>query len=145
MRSLTCLMMAAVVALAIMTPAVAQTSAPNSAPASIVWAFAPYGASAGTPSAPASALESMPRGKDMTGTVTNVDRTAKTVQVTSGFLGLFGKTLQVTDHTQIQVEGRPDSLMGIREGAKIRASYEPRTGKNYAKVIEVMLAESTTP
>ena len=81
----------------------------------------------------------------MTGTVANVDPAAKTVQVTSGFLGLFGKTLQVTDHTRIQMEGRPDSLMGIREGAKIRASYEPRTGKNYAKVIEVMPAESTTP
>jgi hypothetical protein len=135
--------MVAAVALAIMTPAVAQTSAPNAAPAAMVWAFAPYGASPGTPSPPASVLPA--KDEDVTGTVANVDPAAKTVQVTSGFLGLFGKTLQVTDHTQIQVEGRPDSLMGIREGAKIRASYEPRTGKNYAKVIEVMLAESTTP
>jgi Cu/Ag efflux protein CusF len=81
-----------------------------------------------------------PREKEVEGTVSKVDPTAKTLQVSWGLFGLLGSTLQVTDETQVRIEGRQDSLAGIREGAKVKASYETREGKNIARSIEVMPA-----
>jgi Cu/Ag efflux protein CusF len=72
------------------------------------------------------------------GKVRKVDPAARTVQVSSGLLGLFGRTLEVTSDTQIQVEGRQATLADIHEGAKVKASYETREGKNLATRIEVM-------
>lgn len=74
------------------------------------------------------------------GKVRKVDPAARTVQVSSGLLGLFGRTLEVTSDTQIQVEGRQATLADIHEGAKVKASYETREGKNIATRIEVMAA-----
>jgi Cu/Ag efflux protein CusF len=72
------------------------------------------------------------------GTVKKVDPGARTVQVSSGLLGLFGRTLEVTSDTKIQVEGKQATLADIHEGAKVRASYEAREGKNIATRLEVM-------
>ncbi|HET7876712.1 MAG TPA: hypothetical protein VFN71_14410 [Methylomirabilota bacterium] len=74
------------------------------------------------------------------GKVKKVDPATRTVQVSSGLLGLFGRTLEVTSDTQIQVEGRQATLADIHEGAKIKASYETREGRNLATRIEVMPA-----
>ncbi|HEV8458234.1 MAG TPA: hypothetical protein VGR44_08060 [Methylomirabilota bacterium] len=74
------------------------------------------------------------------GKVRKVDPGARTVQVSSGLLGLFGRTLEVTSDTQIQVEGKQATLADIHEGAKVKASYETREGKNIATRLEVMPA-----
>jgi len=74
------------------------------------------------------------------GAVKKVDPGAGTVQISSGLLGIFGRTLEVNSSTQIQVEGRQGSLADLQEGAKIKASYESREGKNVATRIEVMPA-----
>ena len=77
------------------------------------------------------------------GAVKKVDPAAGTVQVSSGPLGILGRTLEVTNDTQIQVEGRQGSLTDLREGAKVKAAYESRDGKNVATQIEVMPAQET--
>jgi Cu/Ag efflux protein CusF len=87
-----------------------------------------------------SAVE-QPQEREVEGTVRKVDPAAQTVAVSSGILGLFGTTLQVSDQTQILVEGRQSSLAGIREGARVKASYATRDGKHMAKQIDVMPAE----
>jgi len=84
--------------------------------------------------------ESTPKEKQVEGPVKKVDPLSRTVQV-GWFLGIFRTTLEVTDDTQIQADGRKGSLLDIREGAKVKASYEPRDGKNVAKSIEVLPAE----
>ncbi len=74
------------------------------------------------------------------GSVKEVDPGAGTIHVSSGPLGVLGKTLEVTDATQIRVEGRQGTLADIREGAKVKASYESHEGKNVATQIDVMPA-----
>jgi len=64
------------------------------------------------------------------GTVRKVDPMRGKVEVSSGLFGLFGTTLQVEPDTQIQAEGRQTSLTDIREGDKVKASYEIREGQS---------------
>jgi Cu/Ag efflux protein CusF len=111
-------------------PALAQTQAP--AP--------PGSAPRPAPGAGAVAPEK-PTTKEVEGTVKKVDQAARSVQVSSGLLGIFGATLEVTDETKIHVQGKDGSLSDIREGAKVKASYESRDGKNVAKSIDVMAAD----
>jgi len=82
-----------------------------------------------------------PISKEVQGTVKKVDPALNTVQISAGILGLFGATVEVTDETEIVVEGRKGSLGDVQEGAKVKAAYEVRQGKNVAKSIEVMRAE----
>jgi hypothetical protein len=72
------------------------------------------------------------------GSVKKVDPNSHTVQISTGLFGILGRTLGVTDHTQIQVEGRQGTLSDLREGNKVRAAYEARDGKNVATLIEIM-------
>jgi len=88
--------------------------------------------------APAPGAPQAPTPSEVEGTVSKVDPATRTVRVSSGFLGMFGRTLEVTGDTAIQVEGRQASLAEIREGAKVKAAYELRDGKNVATRIEVM-------
>jgi hypothetical protein len=74
------------------------------------------------------------------GSVKKVDPAAHTVQISTGLFGILGRTLGVTDSTQIQVEGRQGTLSDLREGNKVRAAYEARDGKNVATLIEIMPA-----
>jgi Cu/Ag efflux protein CusF len=76
------------------------------------------------------------------GSVQKIDPAAGTVQVGWGPSGALGRTLEVTGDTKIQVEGRQGTLADVREGAKVKASYESFEGKNVAKEIEVMAAEA---
>jgi Cu/Ag efflux protein CusF len=71
------------------------------------------------------------------GTVRKVDPMGGKVEVSSGLFGLFGTTLQVRPETQIPVEGRQSSLADLREGDKVKASYETREGQSIAKSIQV--------
>jgi Cu/Ag efflux protein CusF len=74
---------------------------------------------------------------DVEGTVKKVDPVANTVGIATGWFGFLGRTLQVTDQTEIRIAGRDGSLHEIREGAKVKASYEVRDGKSVARSLEV--------
>lgn len=78
-----------------------------------------------------------PKPLEVEGTVSKVDPGSGTMAVSSGWFGLFGRTLQVTPETQIQIEGRQATLADVRQGAKVKASYEPRDGKNVATRVEL--------
>ena len=78
------------------------------------------------------------------GSVKKIDPAAGTVQVTWGPANVFGKTLEVTPDTKIQIEGgRPGTLGDVQEGATVKASYESFEGKTVAKQIEVIVPEAT--
>ena len=79
----------------------------------------------------------IPKERQIEGTVGKVDALGKTVGVSTGFFGLLGRTLQVDDGTLIRVQGQPASLTEIKEGARVKASYEVRDGKNVARMIDV--------
>ena len=79
----------------------------------------------------------------MEGAVKKVDPAGGTVQVSWGPFGIFGKTLGVTDGTQVQVQGRQGSLADLREGAWVKAAYEKRDGRDVATQIEVMPAQES--
>jgi Cu/Ag efflux protein CusF len=72
------------------------------------------------------------------GTVKKVNPAERTIEVSTGLLGLWGKTLEVTDGTQIQDQGRQATLADIHEGAKVKASYETRSGKSIATRIDLV-------
>jgi hypothetical protein len=74
------------------------------------------------------------------GTLTRVDGRTESVDV-SIFLGLLGKTLEVSRDTLIQVNGREARFADLQEGAKVKAFYEERGAKLVATRIEV----STSP
>ena len=78
------------------------------------------------------------------GSVKNVDLGAGTLQVSYGPLGLFRRTIEVPDNTVIRVEGRQATLADIREGEKVRASYERRETKNVATRVEVIPIQQDT-
>jgi len=82
----------------------------------------------------------VPVTKVIDGPVKDVDPAAKTVEV-GWLLGFLSTTLQVTDDTQIAIDGEKGSLDRIHEGDQVKASYEARDGKNLAKAIEVTQPE----
>jgi len=93
-----------------------------------------------TPSQPGALAPSSaetPKAKQVEGPVKKVDPAAQTVQV-GWFLGLLRTTLDVNGDTQILSGGQKVSLLDIREGTKVKASYESRDGKNIAKSIVVL-------
>lgn len=93
------------------------------------------------PAPTTSPMSRPPVEKKIEGTVTKIDPAAKTVQVSSGFLGIMGAKLQVTDDTRIQANGKDVTIAEIQEGARVKASYERQEGRNLAKSIEVQPAE----
>lgn len=113
-------------------PALAQvTPAPSTSPT-----VPPANRPAAPPDKPAQ-VDKMTTGM-VEGSVKKVDAGTNQVQVSSGLFGILGKTLEVTSDTQIQMEGRQATLADVREGSKVKASYETRDGKNVATRIEVM-------
>lgn len=92
---------------------------------------------------PAPPLEGsrLPQAKFIDGPVKDVDPVARTVDV-GWMLGLLSTTLEVTDETNISIEGAKGSLDMIREGDRVKASYEARDGKNVAKSMEVTEGKS---
>ena len=71
------------------------------------------------------------------GTLTRVDGRTESVDV-SIFLGLLGKTLEISRDTLIQVNGREARFADLQEGAKVKAFYEERGAKLVATRIEVL-------
>jgi Cu/Ag efflux protein CusF len=83
------------------------------------------------PSVPPSPISSVE------GTVKKVDPAGGQVEIASGLLGAFGRTIEVTPETQIHVGGRQKSLSDVREGDWVRVSYEVRDGQSIATAIRV--------
>ena len=73
------------------------------------------------------------------GTLTRVDGRTESVDV-SIFLGLLGKTLEISRDTLIQVNGREARFADLQEGAKVKAFYEERGAKLVATRLEVLTA-----
>ena len=78
------------------------------------------------------------------GTVKKVDPATGMLRVSSGPFGLFAKSLQVGPETQVSVDGRESTLASIREGTKVKASYEQRNGQTVATRIEALPQGQTT-
>jgi len=87
----------------------------------------------------------VPKERQIEGTVSKVDPAAKTIGVSTGFFGLLGATVRVAEETQIMVQGQPAVITEIKEGDRVKASYEVRDGGNIAKSIEVMPAPKKAP
>jgi Cu/Ag efflux protein CusF len=135
-----CATMGAVVALsvaALVGPALGQDKQP--AP--------PYGTAPSTaprPTSPTMSPAEKARPAQVEGTVKKVDPGAQTVDISSGLFGMMGRRLEVNDRTTIQMDGRQATLADLREGTKVKASYEPQDdGKNVATAIEVIPAQRT--
>jgi Cu/Ag efflux protein CusF len=109
------------------------------------WAQVPPPAPAPVPGADRPMTETTrPVTGTVEGTVKKVDPAAGTVKISSGLFGLFGKTLQVGPDTQVSVDGRDSSLAAVREGTKVKASYETRNGLTIATRIEAMPSAQTS-
>lgn len=78
------------------------------------------------------------------GTVKKVDPATGMLRVTSGPFGLFAKSLQVGPDTRVTVDGRESNLSAIREGTRVKASYEQRNGQTVATRIEALPQGQTT-
>jgi hypothetical protein len=77
-----------------------------------------------------------PEEREVQGVVRSVDRGIKAVRVARA--GDPGDTvLLIIDATQVRIDGSEGSLESIREGARIRASYQDRYGINVAHSVEV--------
>ncbi|HYB69564.1 MAG TPA: hypothetical protein VEH80_02770 [Candidatus Bathyarchaeia archaeon] len=74
------------------------------------------------------------------GRLTRVDGQSETVDVSVGFLGLLGKTLEVNRDTLISVNGRAGQFADLQEGARVKAFYEERGSKLVATRLEVSTA-----
>jgi Cu/Ag efflux protein CusF len=68
---------------------------------------------------------------DMEGKIQSIDTTNKAVVLDNG------STLVCDDGTTITMEGKEGKLEDLKEGAKVKASYEEKDGKNVASRIEV--------
>jgi len=115
-------------------PAAAQTPTnPSDSPAAVP---AP-----GNPTSSADTQERSGKTEILEGSVTRVDAGARTLQVSDPALGSMGQTLEVAADTQIEVNGREATLADLQEGAKVKAAYQSRDGKNVATRIEVVPAQ----
>jgi len=68
---------------------------------------------------------------DMEGKIQSIDAANKAVVLDDG------STLVCDDSTTITVEGKEGKLEDLKEGAKVKASYEEKEGKKVASRIEV--------
>jgi len=68
---------------------------------------------------------------EMEGTIQSIDTARKEIVLSDG------TTLVCDDSTNIMVEGKEGKLDDLKEGAKVKASYEEKDGKNMAATLEV--------
>ncbi len=68
---------------------------------------------------------------DMEGKIQSIDTANKEIVLDDG------SKLAWDDSTSIMVEGKEGKLEDLKEGAKIKASYEEKDGKNVAAALEV--------
>ena len=77
-------------------------------------------------------------GGSVEGPVRKVDIETGTIQISSGPLGLVGRTLQLSEDTLVKVGDREASVTEILEGSKVTAYYETRNRKYVATYIDLV-------
>lgn len=68
---------------------------------------------------------------EMEGKIQSIDTMSRQIVLEDG------TTLVCDDSTNIVVEGKEGKLEDLKEGAKVKASYEEKDGKNVAAALEV--------
>ena len=68
---------------------------------------------------------------EMEGAIQSIDTAGKEIVLSDG------TTLLCDDSTNIMVEGKEGKLDDLKEGAKVKASYEEKDGKNMAATLDV--------
>jgi Cu/Ag efflux protein CusF len=68
---------------------------------------------------------------DMEGKIQSIDTASKQMVLDNG------TTLAWDETTTISMEGKDAKLEDLKEGAKVKASYQEKDGKNVAEKIEV--------
>ncbi len=68
---------------------------------------------------------------DMEGKIQSIDTASKEIVLEDG------TKLVCDDSTSIMLEGKEAKLDDLKEGAKVKASYEEKDGKNVAATLEV--------
>jgi hypothetical protein len=100
------------------------------------------GAGAGEPQAQPGAApgEAAPAAqvREVEGEISSIDAQNQTLRV-GGFAGLFGTPLQVTDKTKFMAPGgKAIDFNALKEGDRIRASYQMVQDQNVANEIELL-------
>jgi hypothetical protein len=78
-------------------------------------------------------------------TLRKVDLIDSRIELTSDLLGIFGARLQVTDRTEILLDGQQARLADLPEGARVKASYDLRDGVKVARAISAEKPEPEEP
>jgi len=79
---------------------------------------------------------------ELHGTIRFINRLARAVRVSGDHVAARDTMLQITDDTRILVRDRHGSFEDLREGDRIRASYQNRSGMNIARAIDVAIPGS---
>lgn len=77
------------------------------------------------------ALAGVAAAEQMEGKIQSIDTGSKVLVLDNG------TTLVLDESTTISVEGKAGKLEDLKEGAKVKARYENKDGKNVAAQIEV--------
>jgi len=68
---------------------------------------------------------------EVEGKIQSVDPTNKQVSLDNGTMLVFEETVMIT------IEGKEGKLEDLKEGSKVKASYEEKDGKNVVNMLEV--------
>ena len=68
---------------------------------------------------------------EMEGTIRSIDTVSKELALDNG------SKIVLDDATTISVEGKEGKLEDLKEGTKVKASFEEKDGKNVAQKLEV--------
>ena len=68
---------------------------------------------------------------EMEGTIRSIDTSSKELALDNG------SKIVLDDATMISVEGKEGKLEDLKEGTKVKASFEEKDGKNVAQKLEV--------
>jgi hypothetical protein len=74
---------------------------------------------------------------ELRGTIRFINRPAHAVRVSGDHAGARDTMLRITDDTRILVQGRQGWFEDLREGDRIRASHQNRSGIHVARTIDV--------
>jgi len=68
---------------------------------------------------------------EMEGKIQSIDPTNKQLSLDNGATLVWEEAIQIT------IEGKEGKLEDLKEGAKVKAGYEEKDGKNMVKTLEV--------
>jgi Cu/Ag efflux protein CusF len=68
---------------------------------------------------------------EMEGKIQSIDPTNKQLSLDNGTTLVWEEVIQIT------IEGKEGKLEDLKEGAKVKAGYEEKDGKNMVKTLEV--------